>query len=180
MHPAQHCYHSEIVSKVSLILVSIYVLVFANAAPTRMQLPDELKLSLQSALSTAFQLQSVLAKAEQEPFLTGTMRALQQTLSVLNANRSLIRNEATHLQKILESTKLHLEKAQMMDGQLKKDSLTEAFRQLAQVPKAFDVGSHQVYFCRSDRSVWLHTQSASKSFVHPYLRAGKGCQRIFQ
>ena len=91
--------------------------------------------------------------------LLAIKRATQKT--------SLAKDQKPHLTRMLDKSRQHLELTLNRSGESRKESLKEAFINLVQIAKVYKLDTYQIYFCPSDKAVWLQKGWKPRNPVHP-------------
>lgn len=151
--------------------VFILLLVFAASASGRerpkMSLKPELKLELNKVLKAGSDLHEACV-AQDEKKVNATVEGVISAIDKAEKKTALADGEKPHLDRILNATKLRLQKVKKADGDDRKDALKEGFIQLVQISQLFPADpSYSVFFCSKDKSVWLQKGKKAKNPIHP-------------
>lgn len=79
----------------------------------------------------------------------------------------LSREQRHHLIVMLDAIRDHLNRARNSLGMERKESLQEAFRQIVQVAQVYDLDDYNIFFCRSDRSIWVQSGTKAQNPIDP-------------
>lgn len=104
-----------------------------------------------------------------------SIRALLENLKKAGQKSKLARDQKPHLDRMLDAASSHLMMTLNRSGEKRRDSLKEAFNHLVQIAKVYKLEEYRIFFCPSDKSVWMQKSYKPGNPIHPekYGSCGK-------
>lgn len=150
--------------------------VYAKAS-AKMSVEPALEVELQAVLDSSVSLHQALFQ-QNEAEVDVALKEILIRIERSEQKSSLSPSGQTHLLKILDAARGHLEMGQIQSGSDRSKSLQGAFHQLVQLNRIFDLGDYKIYFCSKDRTVWLQKGLKPQNPFNP--QRYKNCGRIAQ
>lgn len=140
----------------------------------KIKIQGALRTELNSVLRATNELHSACVSRNEKKIDT-SIRLLIEGLNRANKKSSLAKDQRPHLVRMLDKSKVHLELTLNRSGDSRKKSLKEAFINLVQIAKVYKLDKYRVFFCPSDKAVWLQKSWKPRNPVHPkkYGSCGK-------
>lgn len=161
---------------ITLIIIGLFGLTLESEARRnrKIEVQGALKIELNAVLKATDQLHGSIVKQDEQG-VEASLKALVKHIDRAHKRSALAKSERPHLLKILNAARTQLEITQNSRGRTRQGSLKSAFEQLVQLAKVFKLDTYRIFFCPTDRSVWL--QKGWKPFnpIHPqrYKNCGK-------
>ncbi|MCB0385226.1 MAG: DUF3347 domain-containing protein [Bdellovibrionales bacterium] len=160
-------------------LIAVGLLVGSHSVAARgkhgkITVKGALKTELNSLLKSTNNLH-LACVSRNEKKVDENIRILLGAIKRANKKSSLAKDQRPHLVRMLDKARQHLELTLNRSGESRKESLKEAFINLVQIAKVYKLDSYQVYFCPSDKAVWLQKGWKPRNPIHPkkYGSCGK-------
>jgi hypothetical protein len=154
----------------TLFVFAILILILIDSSfASRKKIPvkAEAAKNLQQLLDETQELHSALFK-QKDPKIATQLEAVQFAISQTLGKVHTAGPQAPHLQRILMTAKKHFKAAEISEGEKRKLSLKDAFRQIVLIAQSYAVGDkYVIYFCPRDRSVWLQKKGRAQNPIHP-------------
>ena len=153
----------------ALIVTGLLVEVSLSAARGRhgkIRVQGALRSELNSVLRATNELHSACISLNEEKIDT-SIRLLIEGLNRANKKSVLVKDQRPHLVRMLDKAKVHLELALNRSEETRKKNLKEAFINLVQVAKVYKLDKYRIFFCPSDKAVWLQKSWRPRNPVHP-------------
>lgn len=153
----------KLISILSAVLFCVCLPAFAQ----KITVKEALRTELNGVLKAASELHKACVDQDPQKIATSVKNVIAK-IDRANKKSVLAENQQTHLVKILNAAKEDLRLSQELSGTKRRDELKEAFFQIVQIVKVYNLDSYPVYFCGKDRSVWLQKGwGKPKNPIHP-------------
>lgn len=132
------------------------------------------KLNIEGALKTELNgiLQStsslhLACVAQSDKRINENIRLVLGSIKRTSKKTSLAKDQKPHLTRMLEKARQHLEASLSRSGDARRESLKEAFNDLVQIARLYKLDQYQIFFCPSDKVVWLQKGFQPRNPVNP-------------
>jgi hypothetical protein len=104
-----------------------------------------------------------------------SIRSLLENLKKAGQKSKLAKDQKPHLDRMLNAASSHLMMTLNRSGEKRRESLKEAFNHLVQIAKVYKLEEYRIFFCPSDKSVWMQKGYKPSNPIHPekYGSCGK-------
>ncbi len=140
----------------------------------KIELIPALSSELNSVLRSVDDLHSACI-AQDERLIEEAIEEVIKSLLKAEKNSPMAQVQQTHLVKILTAAKKKLEDSQGHTGDTRLELLREAFKDLVQISRVYQLEPYNIFFCNRDNSLWLQKSSRPHNPINPkkYGSCGK-------
>lgn len=161
------------------ILILLFVILttsisFTRTLKTRIDVKPVLKTELNLVLAQADKLHSACV-LQNDRVIDETTKSFVNRLGKAEKHSTLAKVQQTHLVKILRAIRKNLVSSLNQMGANKKEFIKEAFKDVVQLTRLYNLDNYNVFFCSKDSSLWLQKGAKAKNPIHPekFLECGK-------
>jgi hypothetical protein len=147
----------------------------ARRPVTKMKLHGELKSELNAVLKATVELQEASFKRNDKQ-VSQNLKRLITRIDLATKKANLAKDQRTHIQKLLGTAKLALEKSRKAAGADRQTFLQKAFKQMVTLSQAYQLESYKMFFCPKDKSIWLQRGSKPQNPINPGTHGNCGKQ----
>ncbi len=159
---------------VGFLLVLSSLSVSARRYNSKIKVKPVIKVELNNVLKATNDLHNACFK-QNELRIEAQLKNVIHKINLAHQKSGAAREQAPHLNRMLEAAKTELELAQMRQGEMRQQNIKAAFKQLVQLAKVYKLDKYRIFFCSKDKSVWLQKNWKAQNPINPkdYKNCGK-------
>lgn len=105
--------------------------------------------------------------AQSDKRINENIRQVLTSIKSTAKKTSLAKDQKPHLTRMLDKSRQHLEASLSRSGDARRESLKEAFNDLVQIARFYKLDQYQIFFCPSDKVVWLQKGFQPRNPINP-------------